>query len=443
MFAIIAVGKLAATQAAAQSDADRLPDGVWNVSGYQTAFVSDRRGVRTYYLSSAGCVRGDDQKHREFLGQVGAPVPSDSADRLELRAGPTRYALERLQALPAACLQPVRSQDPMVNFEFFVASFAELYPAFDARGVDWEAAQAAARARVAAGEDLFSTLSDLVAPLRDDHVNIDANGRAYSYAGTDAPGTQPDGAPWTAAALALNLRDFMIGDASPLAAPGRVAANRKAIIGRLPNDVGYFAPVSLNNWAPLGENASASEQAAAASREMETILNELGDIRGLVIDLRINVGGHDSVALAIASRFAGQKAAVFTKDPPGQETEPYAVGISPADGARFTGPVAVLTSRNTVSAEEVLALALSALPNAHVLGQPTRGAFSDAVPRQLPNGWTYTLAAETYRTIDGVALEGVGLPPDEATPPAESSAPADLWGREIALAISWMLAAAR
>jgi carboxyl-terminal processing protease len=168
---------------------------------------------------------------------------------------------------------------------------------------------------------------------------------------------------------------------------------------------------------------------------MERLLAELGEVRGLVIDLRVNVGGHDAVALAIASRFTDRERDVFTKDPPGAETGPYTVKLSPAGGKRFTGPVAVLTSHNTVSAGEVLALSLSALPNVTVLGQSTRGAFSDAVPRQLPNGWQYTLAAETYRTIDGGALEGRGLVPDIPTPGPASAAPAALWGRDIGLAV--------
>jgi C-terminal processing protease CtpA/Prc len=60
------------------------------------------------------------------------------------------------------------------------------------------------------------------------------------------------------------------------------------------------------------------------------------------------------------------------------------------------------------------------------------------VPRQLPNGWSYSLAAETYRTIEGEALEGVGLRPDSPTAPPESAAPADLWERDIAHALTWL-----
>jgi C-terminal processing protease CtpA/Prc len=84
--------------------------------------------------------------------------------------------------------------------------------------------------------------------------------------------------------------------------------------------------------------------------------------------MTILVGGHDAVALAIASRFADRDTEIFTKDPPGAETAPYVVSLSPSGGARFSGPVAVLTSRNTVSAGEVLALALSTLPNVTVFG---------------------------------------------------------------------------
>jgi len=427
----------------AQTESSRLPDGAWSVSGYGTVFLSDRREVRTYFVNTVGCIRGEAQSHGEFLGQVGELSPPAAPDRVVLRSGPSLYVLTRLKGLPPSCQRPLRTRDPLVNFESFVSTFTQLYPGFESRGVDWKAAQSEARSRISNGDDLFEVLSDLVAPLRDDHIRIDAGERSYAHFGAIAPGAQPGGERWTSAALAASLRDYLMSDASPLVSPPRVVANRKAILGRLPGDIGYLAIVSLNNWAPLEEDASTSEQAQAAAREMQALLAELVDVRGLVIDLRINVGGHDAVALATASRFADEETAVFSKDAPGDETEAYVVQVTPSDGARFTGPIAILVSPNTVSAAEVLALALSALPNGFVLGQPTRGAFSDAVPRQLPNGWTYTLAAETYRTLDGVELEGKGLLPDQPTPSPESSVPAVLWGRDIGAAVNWINTAER
>jgi len=42
----------------------------------------------------------------------------------------------------------------------------------------------------------------------------------------------------------------------------------------------------------------------------------------------------------------------------------------------------------------------------------TQGVFSDVLNRSLPNGWRFRLPNEVYRSGDGTAFDGVGVPPD-------------------------------
>ena len=114
--------------------------------------------------------------------------------------------------------------------------------------------------------------------------------------------------------------------------------------------------------------------------------------------------------------------------------------MTPAQGARFTGPVAVLTSDSTVSAAEVGTLALRALPNTRSFGRPTYGALSDPFRFRLPNGWKGAVSNEIYRASDGDVYEGSGIPPDQ--PSAEPSA-RDFWGSmdaKLRDAETWLLA---
>jgi carboxyl-terminal processing protease len=49
-----------------------------------------------------------------------------------------------------------------------------------------------------------------------------------------------------------------------------------------------------------------------------------------------------------------------------------------------------------------------------LVGGPTRGAFSDAIDKPLPNGWKLNLSAEDYRDPEGRSYETKGLPPQIA-----------------------------
>jgi C-terminal processing protease CtpA/Prc len=88
--------------------------------------------------------------------------------------------------------------------------------------------------------------------------------------------------------------------------------------------------------------------------------------------------------------------------------------------------VYLLTSSLTVSAGEVFALAMSALPTVTVLGEPTQGILSDNLFHRLPSGWEVSLSNEVYETLDGRCFEGVGVPPASPLPRLGAEILADL-----------------
>lgn len=46
----------------------------------------------------------------------------------------------------------------------------------------------------------------------------------------------------------------------------------------------------------------------------------------------------------------------------------------------------------------------------------TQGVFSDTLERRLPNGWSFLLLHEEFRTRDGRTFDGTGIPPHIAEP---------------------------
>jgi carboxyl-terminal processing protease len=134
--------------------------------------------------------------------------------------------------------------------------------------------------------------------------------------------------------------------------------------------------------------------------------------RAVIVDISHNLGGEDSIAQQIAGRFAAERKLAYTKVGTGaRDVEPQAFYVEPSPRARYTGPVYLLTSDVTLSAGEVFALYMRALPNVIQIGGTTRGAFSDEIVKPLPNGWTLVLPGEIYRDPHGRFYEARGLPP--------------------------------
>jgi carboxyl-terminal processing protease len=75
-----------------------------------------------------------------------------------------------------------------------------------------------------------------------------------------------------------------------------------------------------------------------------------------------------------------------------------------------------MTSNVTVSAAEILTLAMRALPNVTHVGETTRGSLSDMLAKRLPNGWSVTLSNEVYLDAHGKGWEGAGIAPSLAIP---------------------------
>ena len=192
-----------------------------------------------------------------------------------------------------------------------------------------------------------------------------------------------------------------------LAGRGRQAANNRIFWGRN-EDIGYLNLVTMGAFA---RNAAPDDP-----RPLDAVLDEamaaFAGARAVIVDVSNNRGGYDTISQRVAARFAEQPVLAYSKVGVGAKAPPQPVRVEPASGARFTGPVYLVTSDVTVSAGETFTLMMKALPNVKQVGGTTHGAFSDRLPKPLPNGWALALPAELYKGPKGEALEGRGLVPD-------------------------------
>jgi hypothetical protein len=413
----------------------RSADGVWKVDGYGTA-ITIRDGVlRTWDTTSISCLP------RMTARQQGAPGPGGvrfgspegevtvrphSAGRASLQAHGSvgvRH-LHRIAELPEQCARPA-PDGPVAAFDIFWQTFAENYAFFDERGMDWGAVREKYRPRVHAGtsdSELFDILSEMVKPLGDAHVVLEADTPGFSrFAHFMRPGTVMPTQEYDEETRKFIERRNLGGQALTQYARGALG------YADLPGGLGYLRISRFGGYTP-GEAAYASD-AAELDRALDHIITRARASgpdawRGLIIDVRVNGGGMDALGLDIAARLTDRAYTAYAKqarNDPGDAsrfTRRQSIRVTPAAGVpRYTGPVAVLTGGAAVSAGETFTQALDGRPGPTTrIGENTQGVFSDVLDRALPNGWLFGLTNEKYTDPRGHTYEGPGLPPHLRTP---------------------------
>jgi len=149
--------------------------------------------------------------------------------------------------------------------------------------------------------------------------------------------------------------------------------------------------------------------------EFRVKVRDLGDIKGLVIDLRGNAGGVMLAATALADYFVADDLLLRVVDRSGNRSELSSRYASP--DVLFEFPVVVLVDENTASAAEILAGAIEPLERVTLIGQRTfgKGLFQRVMP--LPHDHMLKLTVGEYLLSGDRAINEKGLEPDIALHP--------------------------
>ncbi|SOD91188.1 S41 family peptidase [Streptomyces sp. Ag109_G2-15] len=422
---VVALTLTAAAAPTAAAAARPSTDGVWRMDGYGTVLTLGGGVLQEYQTTSAGCVKGDTSQqtgpgtYTTTDGTVLTVRTVHDRDHAVLAADSSvgHRGLRRIAALPADCTR-VLPDDPRADFDVFWQTFEENYPFFAAKGVDWHAVRDRYRPSVhkdTTRKELFDVFSRMVRPLYDAHVGIQDGDRVFYQVrpGTEMPSEELD----------AKVKKFIVARDLEDAPCRRDFADGRITYADLRGGQGYLRISGFGGYA--GEDAPYSAQQAELDRALNTILTP-GRVRrltGLIIDLRINGGGSDTLGIRIAQRLTDTPYIAYSKrarnDPadPTRHTRPEPVPVVPADAPRYTGPVAVLTGGSTVSAGETFTQALLDRPGRTVrVGQPTQGVFSDVMLRHLPDGMLFGLPNEEYLTRTGRTFDGTGVPPQLTEP---------------------------
>ena len=166
--------------------------------------------------------------------------------------------------------------------------------------------------------------------------------------------------------------------------------------------------------------------ARGAIQEMDSVLRENDDMRGLIIDLRGNPGGYLDEALMLSDLFLspGQRLASTRSRTPRSNGEPTEESWTDRVPPRVPNvPMVVLVDEFSASASEILAGALQDYDRALVVGQRSFGKGLVQTVMPLPHGRQLRLTTGEWLTPLGRSLhraraaDGRPLPEDVDTFP--------------------------
>ena len=403
--------------------------GVWLSNGYGNLVEVGENGLKTWQYTSDICLPSNEDSS-SLIDDVDFYKLSDDGNSLYIGVSEQQHTYEftRLDNLPETCHVKTEN-NALANFEAFVSLMSEHYAFFELHDLDWDKEVKSARKRVKEGmsdQKLFDLLSQMMQKIDDSHLFLKADldsgvnifnpnlGNAYAQVEKRAESRGKDRGEGVQAfrrSIWLDsIQNKILGGKGKMVAGGRIQ------YGVIDDDIGYFIAVSASNYS---ENDEIETDLSVLARVMDnamTLFNEIG-VKAVILDNSINHGGYDYLSRELASHFTNEKVKIYSKRA-SDAVDPYQTQLylNPTDGVRYNGPVYMLNSDMTVSAGEMLAMAMNALPNVTLVGEPTRGALSDVLFKTLPNGWEMGISNEVYLDHQGKFWENRGVEPDWPIP---------------------------
>jgi peptidase S41-like protein/tricorn protease-like protein len=413
--------------ARAQAQPSLLPlDGLWLTDGYGRLIEFEGDELRQSEITTLSCIPAGKATRKAGAGSANEIIFADKGETLRVTPGvspDTRWLhedgsvssvfLRRTPSRPDVCSKPV-ADTPASNYAVFWQTFAENYPFFKLRKMDWAAVDKKFRSQITPAtkpEELFRILSEMIEPLHDAHTFIDAKTIKQRFHGYRTP----DPMQKTNAKRITEIIEtkYVRGGLSDF-------CNKQLQYGKLSDSIGYLR---IHSFSGYSNDNEFMKQLDALETALDEIFKDSAKLKGLVIDVRINTGGSDVFGVSIASRLATKDYLAYSKvirndiHDEDHRSLAQAVNVRVSSRPSFHGRVVLLTSADSVSAAETFTMAILDRQS-HVTraGANTQGVFSDVLGRTLPNGWTFGLPNEIYLTKDGKAFDGPGVPPDIETP---------------------------
>ncbi|MCM1036497.1 MAG: S41 family peptidase [Bacteroides sp.] len=281
--------------------------------------------------------------------------------------------------------------DAAGNFDALWSIIDRHYCFLDEKGVDWDSVYSAYRPRVDSVRgpvELFDLCSDMLAELRDGHVNLTSPFATSYYKKwwSDYPQNY----------------DARLVEEYYLHFGGYSRGGFDYAV--LPDSIAYVRYASFS--------------VPASDTTLDWMLMLLRRCRGMVLDIRDNGGGSMTSVETIVRRFIDRRICagyISHKSGPGRDdfSEPYAYYYDPAPAGSpvWERPVVLLVNRSTFSAANNFASIMSQLPRVTLVGDTTGGGCGMPFGSEIPCGWAVRFSASPVYDAE-LRLTEFGVAPD-------------------------------
>ena len=316
--------------------------------------------------------------------------------------------------------KPANSMQEL-NFEVFWQTFEDNYAFFNLKNVNWHNTYKTHRDRVNANttdDELFKILGDMVRPLEDAHIHIEANDENYFNEGRPSRFRKEFSNDslivefWEMVHQTLYNNGFETLDSA-----GYEYEGQKLFHFTVSDKYGYLR---FLRCIDIGEEYTADE-VIQMRKDLNPIFEKFQDLKGIIIDVRLNRGGYAHFGYDLAARFTESKTLGhyenYRVSKGGYEEfdSLKAYYINPDQHYskyKFLDEVMILTNDQVGSAAEVFVLIMKELPNVTTVGENTAGIFSHMYEFNLPNNWWVSLSNQRIYSADMEVYEDVGIPVD-------------------------------
>lgn len=282
------------------------------------------------------------------------------------------------------------------NFELLWKIIDEEYCFFEYKDIDWDEVYTRYSDRISesmTNDALFTVLGEMLAELKDGHVNLYATHDVARY--------------WKWYEDYPDNFDEKI-QRNYLGTNYSIASGIKYTI--LEDNIGYIYYASFSS--SIGEG------------NLDQIISKMSICDGIIVDVRNNGGGILTNVDKIASRFFNKKTHVgYIKYKTGKGhndfSSPYPRYIEASERLRYQKKVVVLTNRRCFSATNDFVNAMTYAPNTTIIGDKTGGGSGLPFSSELPNGWSVRYSSSPMLNAQKEQIE-FGIDPDIKVDMSES-----------------------
>lgn len=405
-------------------------EGIWESVGYGKILKIDSLKYEYFDITSVSCLpskQGDisDVKNSIVLAN----------DTLSVTRGYSIYYYTRTNKFPDLCKQEISDvNSPILNFEVFSETYKSHYAYFELNGIKWDSLYKISKVKIKSNStdvELYLVMQEMIDALNDNHGLVEPTDEVYNLAENQIVDS-------TNEEQLKEYGDFVIAN---LVAEHHLKENLTKdswLIkwGKMADNIGYiqiksmwlYAEINLNDslvkengfvstYADEFDKLNYAEQVQmevdGISSIMDNVMKDLWTTDFMILDVRFNGGGQDEVGLEVLRRFNSDRKQIASKKARYNKgyTKKTPIYLEPAKNP-YTKPVYLLTSQQSASATDMMALSSMELNHFKRIGSHTNGAISDALEKTLPNGWYYSVSNEVYADINDKCYENIGVPVD-------------------------------